>query len=48
MFGYPDIESEVWYMIQEKSINIMTEAETREYEQTRRRVKYNNCWPSER
>ena len=48
MIGYPDIESEVWYMIQEKSINIMTEAETREYEQTRRRVKYNNCWPSER
>ena len=32
MFGYPDIESEVWYMIQEKSINIMTEAEIREYE----------------
>lgn len=35
-------------MIQEKSINFMTEAETREYEQTRRRVRYNNCWPSER
>ena len=26
----------------------MTEAETREYEQTRLRVKYNNSWPSEK
>lgn len=48
IFGYSDIESEVWCMTQEKSINVMTEAETREYEQTRLRVKYNNSWPSEK
>ena len=35
-------------MTQEKRINVMTEAETREYEQTRLRVNYNNSWPSEK
>ena len=35
-------------MTQEKRINVMTEAEIREYEQTRLRVKYNNSWPSEK
>jgi hypothetical protein len=48
IFDYSDIESEVWCLTREKRINVMTEAETREYEQTRLRVKYNNSWPSEK